>query len=55
MVAGRLRYRVTDPPRAAMAMELTPDDPPGIIEPTIVHHVEPIGDAQFQVEFWKAE
>ena len=51
---GRLRYGVTDSRRAATSVELTTDSPPGIIEPAILHRVDPIGEVEFQVEFWKA-
>jgi tellurite resistance-related uncharacterized protein len=51
---GKLRYRVTDPRRAPLAVVLTPDGAPGVIEPTIRHHVEPIGAVRFHVEFWRA-
>jgi len=51
---GRLRYRVTDPRRAPLDMVLTPDGPPGVIEPTVRHHVEPLGAVRFHVEFRRA-
>lgn len=51
---GRLRYRVTDPRRAPLELVLTPDDPPGVVEPTIRHHVEPLSAVRFHVEFWRA-
>lgn len=50
---GRLRYRVTDPRRAATEIVLSPDQAPGVIEPTILHHVEPLGAVRFHVEFWR--
>ncbi|MCM8730427.1 DUF1971 domain-containing protein [Hephaestia sp. MAHUQ-44] len=50
---GRLRYRVTDPNRAPLEQILTPDTPPGIVEPTILHQVEPLGPVRFHVEFWR--
>lgn len=50
---GRLRYRVTDPRRAPLDLVLTPGDAPGVVEPTIRHHVEPIGAVRFEVEFWR--
>jgi tellurite resistance-related uncharacterized protein len=50
---GQLRYRVTDPRRAPYEAVLTPGDPPGIVEPTMLHHVAPIGAVRFQVEFWR--
>jgi len=48
---GTLRYRVTDPRRIATERELTPDTTPGVVEPTILHHVEPLGPVRFHVEF----
>lgn len=50
---GRLRYTVTDPRRVSLDIILTPDLAPGIVEPTIRHHVVPIDTAQFYVEFWR--
>jgi tellurite resistance-related uncharacterized protein len=51
---GRLRYVVTDPRRPASERILTPETPPGVIEPTIVHRVEPLGAVRFYVEFHRA-
>lgn len=49
--AGTLRYLVTDPRRPRSETVLTPATPPQVIEPTILHHVEPIGTVRFHVEF----
>ena len=51
--AGQLRYHVTDSRREALTVVLTPETPPAVIEPTILHHVEPLGDVRFHVEFWR--
>ncbi|GGD55522.1 DUF1971 domain-containing protein [Erythrobacter arachoides] len=48
---GKLRYLVTDPRRVSTNEVLTPDSAPGIVEPTILHRVEPIGAVKFHVEF----
>lgn len=48
---GRLRYVVTDSRREATQELLTPSTKPGIVEPTIVHRVEPDGAVRFHVEF----
>lgn len=48
---GRLRYVVTDPARASTDSILTPETPLGIVEPTILHRVEPLGAVRFHVEF----
>lgn len=50
---GRLRYRVTDPHRHSFETVLSPETAPGIVEPTIRHHVEPLGPVRFQVEFYR--
>ena len=48
---GSLRYLVTDSRRQPSEQILTPDSGPGIVEPTILHKVEPIGPVRFCVEF----
>jgi tellurite resistance-related uncharacterized protein len=48
---GVLRFRITDPRRVPAARELTPESGPGVVEPTILHHVEPVGPVRFHVEF----
>jgi tellurite resistance-related uncharacterized protein len=50
---GTLIFRSTDPRRPALETVLTPNEVPGLIEPTIAHHVELIGDASFHVEFYR--
>jgi tellurite resistance-related uncharacterized protein len=54
ILSGQLRYEVRDPRRAFSATILTPQSSPAIIEPTILHRVEPVGAVQFKVEFWRA-
>ena len=48
---GRLRYLITDPRRAPAERLLTPETDPGVVEPTILHRVEPLGPVRFHVEF----
>lgn len=48
---GQLRYLITDPDRDASAWLLTPDGEPGLVEPTVLHRVEPLGSVQFYVQF----
>lgn len=50
---GQLRYCVTDPRRPASERVLTPGEP-GVVEPTILHRVEPLGPVRFHVEFLRA-
>jgi tellurite resistance-related uncharacterized protein len=51
VLEGRLAYRIKDPRRPASSVVLTPDDPPGVVEPTVLHDVEPLGPVRFYVEF----
>lgn len=50
---GMLRYVVTDTRRPHTERILAADSEPGVVEPTILHHVEPLGPVQFYVEFLK--
>ena len=47
----RLAYRIDDPRRPACEAVLTAQTPPGVVEPTIRHAVEPLGPVRFFVEF----
>jgi len=47
---GQLRYVVTDPRKPGSETILTPATA-AVIEPTIVHRVEPLGAVLFHVEF----
>jgi tellurite resistance-related uncharacterized protein len=51
VLEGRLAYRLTDPRRPAEETVLTPDTPPGVVEPAILHEVQPLGPVRFYVEF----
>lgn len=52
--AGKLHYRITDERRPAFETVLTPETPPGVVEPTIRHHVQPLGKVCFHVDFLRA-
>lgn len=54
VLEGRLAYRITDPRRPASDTVLTPEGVPGVVEPTILHEVEPLGVVRFFVEFLRA-
>lgn len=54
VLEGRLAYRITDPRRPASEVVLTADGEPGVVEPTVLHEVEPRGPVRFYVEFWRA-
>ncbi len=51
---GKLRYCVNDPRRENEERILEPGSPAGVVEPTIVHRVEPLGPVEFHVEFLRA-
>jgi tellurite resistance-related uncharacterized protein len=55
VIEGALAYRITDPRRRAEQCTLTQQTPPGIVEPAILHEVEPVGAVRFYVEFHKAK
>ncbi|MBS0273372.1 MAG: DUF1971 domain-containing protein [Proteobacteria bacterium] len=55
VLEGELIYRVTDPRRSAVQRVLTSHTAPGVIEPTILHAVEPVGAVRFFVEFHRQE
>ncbi|MBI2801424.1 MAG: DUF1971 domain-containing protein [Gammaproteobacteria bacterium] len=50
VVDGRLRYRILEP--AVEEMILSPQHC-GVIEPTVLHEVLPLGKVQFYVEFYR--
>lgn len=54
VLEGRLAYRITDPRRAPTETVLSPEGEPGVVEPTILHEVEPLGAVRFYVEFLRA-
>ena len=51
-VSGSLRYHVTDERRVGTIFELE-EGVDGIVEPTIRHRVELVGDVRFQVDFYR--
>lgn len=55
VLSGKLRYMVSDPRRLACSALLEPHRAPGIVEPTIVHRIEPDGHVEFQVEFFRRQ
>ena len=54
VLSGQLRYRITDPRREATEQVLSAAGEPGLVVPTLLHFVEPIGNVEFFVEFWRA-
>lgn len=55
VTSGSLGYVVTDPRRPSSERLLTRDTPPGVVEPTMLHHVEPLGAVSFFVEFYRTK
>lgn len=55
VVEGRLAYRIVDPRRPRSETVLTSSTPPGLVEPTIEHEVEPLGAVKFYVEFHREQ
>ncbi len=49
---GRLRYRILEPAAEEHVLDA---ERPGVIEPGVLHEVEPIGTVRFRVEFWRCE
>ena len=54
VLEGRLAYRITDPRRTPSETILTAGGKPGLVEPTLLHEVEPLGPVRFYVEFLQA-
>lgn len=50
---GELRYTVADPRRERTETMLTAESDPGVVEPTILHHVTPEGPVRFHVQFYR--
>lgn len=49
---GQLRFMITDSRRPAAETIVVPAEP-GLVEPTILHRVEPIGGVRFHVIFYR--
>jgi tellurite resistance-related uncharacterized protein len=51
ILAGELQLRITDERRRSAEFRLSAWTIPGVIEPTILHAVRPLGRVRFYVEF----
>ena len=51
---GELLYRIDDERRIPAERRLAAGLPPGVVEPTILHSVAPVGPVRFHVEFFRA-
>jgi tellurite resistance-related uncharacterized protein len=54
VTAGRVLYRITDERRPSHETILSAQATPGVVEPTMLHHVAPMEGARFFVEFWRS-
>jgi len=50
VLKGQLLYRILEPSESEY--NLTPKSP-GVVEPTILHEVKPLGKVTFYVEFYR--
>lgn len=50
VVKGILRYTIVEP--SIEVIELCPGKP-GVVEPAVRHRVEPVGEVEFYVEFYR--
>jgi len=49
VISGRLQYCVASTGEEAI---LSPEQS-GLVEPMVAHHVKPLGDVTFTIEFWR--
>lgn len=49
VLEGRLEYTINEPEEEVHILD---QDTPGIIEPTVLHAVKPLGPVRFYVEFY---
>ena len=52
VLEGQLKYTITEPEEEVMILS---DVLPGVVEPTVLHEVEPLGKVRFYVEFYRNE
>ncbi len=50
ILAGRLQYTINPPESEVIVLDPTVF---GVVEPTVLHSVKPLGDVRFYVEFFK--
>ena len=54
VLEGELLYKVTDARRPTYEAVLDARSAPGVVEPTILHEVQPRGGVRFFVEFYRS-
>ena len=52
VLEGQLLYRILEP---SVSEVLLNSEAYGVVEPTILHEIAPVGDVSFYVEFYKGE
>lgn len=50
VLEGRLEYTIDEPTEEVLVLD---QETPGVIEPTILHAVKPLGAVRFYVEFYR--
>jgi len=50
VLEGELEYRILEPGLERLTINR---DSPGVVEPTVLHEVEPRGEVRFYVEFYR--
>lgn len=53
VLEGQLHYTITDPRRTNTEINLSAESRPGVVEPTILHHVASPGLVRFYVQFYR--
>lgn len=51
IVSGKLNYRILEPDLEEVELSA---EFHGVVEPTVLHEVEPLGNVKFYVEFYRA-
>lgn len=50
VLEGRLEYTINEPTEEVLVLD---EGTPGVVEPTILHAVKPLGAVRFYVEFYR--
>lgn len=53
ILAGQLQYTIHQPEKKTETMILDNNNNYGVIEPTVLHEVKPLGEVRFYVEFYR--
>ena len=50
VLEGRLQYTINEPEKEVIVLDETVN---GVVEPTVLHEVKPLGKVRFYVEFYR--